>query len=214
MGGRPGLNDEWLRQCSNDVLYEYWMMLLATFVRRDGVVPEDPLLELLWQNTLLESARIHWRCLAFFFFAGTKGAKGAMNIWNEDQQDANEDADLLARYYVGSWAPPEPPDRHFLDEYRRTHKQIAHLTLFRARQRQEYVGDKKEYLNVDKWDQVSLARPIISCMTAFMAQCRANEAVSRRIAWAEGNFRTLALVERQLLAVGALSSGQCVAATG
>lgn len=206
MGDKPDIrNDGWLRECSNDILYEYWMMLFGTFARHgDRAV----------QNALMEVGRLHWRSLATFFYAEHDEAKrkNKMRITNIDQKNEGQDADLLPRYYIRDWRPLEPADwGAFWQEYERTQKQIAHLSLFRARQRRPFEGDGQEHLNRKVWHPAELAEPIIASMGDFLTRCKTDPTARRRIDWDGGNFRRLVHVERDLLAAGALSQYQCVA---
>ena len=203
MGDRPSItSDDWLRECSNDVLYEYWMMLLATYARH-----EHPAL----QNALLEAARLHWRSLASFFYASEETVGKRMPIKNPKRLPG-KDADILATDYLRRWKPTPPPDwAYFLDAYDRTQKQVAHLCLYRARQRRPYVGDGLEHLNTKEWRLSELAMPIITCMHDFMTGCASDPEAAIRIDWAGPNFNSLLATESELLACGMLSADLCIA---
>ena len=205
MGEQPSVaSDDWLRECSNDILYEYWMLLFASFARHSHKA---------LQNALLEVARLHWRSLASFFYADESEVGKRMPVKNR-KRVAGKDADILACDYLRDWAPRPPPNwTRFLNEYDRTQKQIAHLCLYRARQRRPYIGDGDEHFNAKAWPLRELAIPIITCMQDFLKGCASTPEASNRIDWEGGNFESLLIVEHELQAAGVLSSSDCIAST-
>jgi len=110
MGDQPNVtSDDWLRECSNDILYEYWMMLFATFARHEHQA---------LQNALLEVARLHWRSLASFFYAHEPEGGKRMPVLNA-KRVSGKDTDILASDYLHDWKPTQPPDwTRFLNEPR------------------------------------------------------------------------------------------------
>lgn len=203
MGGPPNVtSDDWLRECSNDILYEYWVMLFATFARHEHEA---------LQNALLEVARLHWRSLASFFYAAESEVGTRMPILNP-KRVPGKDTDILASDYLHNWKPPAPPNwTHFLKEYDRTQKQIAHLCLYRARQRRPYTGDGNEHFNTKAWPLPELATPIITCMRDFLNRCAADPKASNRLDWQGDNFESLLIVESELRTTGMLSPNDCIA---
>lgn len=200
MGDVPSIHSyEWLKECSSDLFYEYSMMLVTTYIRS-----EDPL----WQNVLLESSRIHWRSLACFFFAGADGVGDSIKARNV-QGSKPGDSDIVARHFLDDWRPSGMPGAHFLNEYDRTHKQIAHLTLYRARQRKPHYGDGHEHLNAKNWHLGDLAGPITDCMCDFLPKCATTETARRRIGWESEAYKMLEGAEQQLLAGGVLPRERC-----
>ena len=110
MGDQPNVtSDDWLRECSNDILYEYWMMLFATFARHEHQA---------LKNALLEVARLHWRSLASFFYAHEPEGGKRMPVLNA-KRVSGKDTDILASDYLHDWKPTQPPDwTRFLNEPR------------------------------------------------------------------------------------------------
>ncbi len=204
MGDQPNVtSDDWLRECSNDILYEYWMMLFATYAQHE---------HLALQNALLEVARLHWRSLASFFFATEKKAVGGRMPIKNEKRTPGQDTDILATDYLSTWRPPPPANwTTFLNEYDRTQKQIAHLCLYRARQRRPYSGDGNEHFNTKAWPLPELARPIIACMRDFLNRCASDPIASKRLDWQGNNFTSLVIVERELRTAGVLSPDDCTA---
>ena len=200
----PQISSEaWLRECSNDILYDYWMMLFSTYARADLTSV---------QNAFIAVSRIHWRSLAMFFYAEAPEVDGKWRILNPDGKSMGKDADLLARYFLPDWKPVNPPDWPlFLDEFQRTHKQIAHLSLFRARQRRHYIGDGEERFNKKEWRPGELAKPVIACMRAFLNGCAASSVASHLIDWSGGNFESAVTMEHDLVSASILSSDECAA---
>ncbi len=106
------LTDEVLRESSNHLHFEYWMLVSIANAR--ATVPAEKG----WlQNALIESIVIHYRALFDFFYSKPRGD------------------DVSAGHYFDSaedWARPRPPETELLRKSRkRAGKEIVHLTYAR-----------------------------------------------------------------------------------
>ncbi len=146
MKRQPKREDE-LREASNHLCYEVYMLRETTELLASGQFKETPL-----SNALIESFTIHVRALIDFLY-------GEENV---------RSSDVIAQDFFAApdeWegirpAPPEP-----LEKARgRVNKEIVHLTYDRQLVRPELKG----------WDFRSLAEAILSVVNAFLARVRPN----------------------------------------
>jgi len=106
------LTDDVLREASNHLQYEYWMLVSIANALASGASAGGWL-----NNALIESFAIHYRALYDFFYSIPKGD------------------DAYAGHYFDSedeWEKLRPPETDLLKKSkRRTAKEIAHLTYSR-----------------------------------------------------------------------------------